>query len=52
MLLEQRSKSTPALTADIFGDWREEVVYRTSKNDALRIYTTTQPYQPPLYTDA
>jgi rhamnogalacturonan endolyase len=44
------SKSTPALTADIFGDWREEVVYRTSKNDALRIYTTTQPTTNRLYT--
>jgi MYXO-CTERM domain-containing protein len=44
------SKSTPALTADIFGDWREEVVYRTSGNDALRIYTTTQPTTNRLYT--
>jgi rhamnogalacturonan endolyase len=44
------SKSTPALTADIFGDWREEVVYRSSKNDALRIYTTTQPTTNRLYT--
>jgi hypothetical protein len=44
------SKSTPCLTADIFGDWREEVVYRTSKNDALRIYTTTNPTTNRLYT--
>ena len=44
------SKSTPALTADIFGDWREEVVYRTTGNDALRIYTTTQPTTNRLYT--
>jgi rhamnogalacturonan endolyase len=44
------SKSTPALTADIFGDWREEVVYRTSGSDALRIYTTTTPTTNRLYT--
>jgi rhamnogalacturonan endolyase len=44
------SKSTPALTADIFGDWREEVVYRTQGNDALRIYTTTTSTTHRLYT--
>jgi hypothetical protein len=44
------SKSTPALTADIFGDWREEVVLRTTGNDALRIYTTTTPTTKRLYT--
>ena len=35
------TKSTPALSGDIFGDWREEVVLRTTDNNALRIYTTT-----------
>ena len=35
------TKSTPALSADILGDWREEVVWRTSDNKALRIYSTT-----------
>ena len=35
------SKSNPALQADLFGDWREEVIWRTSDNDSLRIYTTT-----------
>jgi rhamnogalacturonan endolyase len=44
------SKSDPALTADIFGDWREEVVYRTSGNNALRIYTTTTVTTHRLYT--
>jgi rhamnogalacturonan endolyase len=48
--LEQHTKSTPALTADIFGDWREEVVLRTTGNDALRIYTTTTPTTNRLYT--
>ena len=37
------SKATPALSADLFGDWREEVVFRTSDNKALRIYTTVIP---------
>ncbi|GAA1034528.1 rhamnogalacturonan lyase [Virgisporangium ochraceum] len=37
------TKSTPALQADILGDWREEVIWRTSDNRALRIYSTTEP---------
>ena len=37
------SKSTPALSADLFGDWREEVIFRTADNKELRIYTTTIP---------
>ena len=35
------TKSTPCLSADLFGDWREEVIWRTTNNNALRIYTTT-----------
>src|SRR6185503_17799007 len=35
------TKSTPCLSADILGDWREEVIWRTSDNQNLRIYTTT-----------
>jgi rhamnogalacturonan endolyase len=37
------TKSTPALSADLFGDWREEVMFRTTDNKSLRIYTTTIP---------
>ncbi len=37
------TKSTPALSADLFGDWREEVVLRTTDNKSLRIFTTTVP---------
>lgn len=36
-------KATPALSADVFGDWREEVVWRSADNTSLRIYTTTIP---------
>jgi rhamnogalacturonan endolyase len=35
------SKSNPALSADLLGDWREEVIWRTTDNSALRIFTTT-----------
>jgi hypothetical protein len=35
------TKSTPSLSADILGDWREEVVWPTTDNKALRIYSTT-----------
>ncbi|MEV6796257.1 rhamnogalacturonan lyase [Streptomyces sp. NPDC051320] len=34
------TKATPALSGDILGDWREEVVWATSDNTALRIYST------------
>jgi rhamnogalacturonan endolyase len=37
------SKGTPALSADILGDWREEVIWRAADNASLRIYTTTIP---------
>jgi rhamnogalacturonan endolyase len=37
------TKSTPALSADILGDWREEVIWPTTDNRALRIYSTTDP---------
>ncbi len=36
------SKATPALSADLFGDWREEVVFRTEDNQSLRIYTSRE----------
>jgi rhamnogalacturonan endolyase len=44
------TKATPALSADIFGDWREEVVWRETGNAALRIYTTTIPTESRIYT--
>jgi hypothetical protein len=44
------TKSTPTLTADLLGDWREEIVYRTSDNKALRVYTTTDVTARRIYT--
>jgi hypothetical protein len=35
------TKSTPTLSADLFGDWREEVIWKESNSAALRLYTTT-----------
>nr|WP_081996282.1 rhamnogalacturonan lyase [Croceibacterium mercuriale] len=34
------TKKNPALSADILGDWREELIVRTEDSRALRIYTT------------
>ncbi|MET8907094.1 cellulose binding domain-containing protein [Micromonospora sp. NPDC004551] len=34
------TKATPALSGDILGDWREEVVWRTADSTALRVYST------------
>ncbi|MGM9551065.1 MAG: stalk domain-containing protein [Clostridia bacterium] len=48
------TKSNPCLQADFLGDWREEVIWRTQDNSAIRIYTTTIPTEfsvPPLMTD-
>jgi rhamnogalacturonan endolyase len=37
------TKATPNLSADLFGDWREEVIWRNSNNTELLIFTTTLP---------
>ncbi|AGL17760.1 rhamnogalacturonan lyase [Actinoplanes sp. N902-109] len=39
------TKATPSLSGDLLGDWREEVIWPTSDNTALRIYST------PIATD-
>ncbi len=44
------TKSTPAISADLFGDWREEVVLRTEDNSELRIFTTTIPTEHRIYS--
>lgn len=44
------TKATPVLAGDIFGDWREEVIWRTPDNQHLRIYTTTIPASNRMYT--
>lgn len=37
------TKATPALSADIVGDWREEVLLRSEDSSELRLYTTPYP---------
>ncbi len=44
------TKATPALVADLLGDWREEVIWRELDNTALRIYTTTDVTARRIYT--
>ncbi|MFD0817758.1 rhamnogalacturonan lyase [Micromonospora zhanjiangensis] len=44
------TKSTPSLSADLLGDWREEVVWPTTDNTALRIYSTPNQTGTRLYT--
>lgn len=44
------TKSTPALTADLLGDWREEIVWREVDSSALRLYTTTAVTNRRIYT--
>jgi hypothetical protein len=44
------TKSTPTLTADLLGDWREEAVLRESGNTALRVYTTVAVTKRRIYT--
>ncbi|MBO9203150.1 MULTISPECIES: rhamnogalacturonan lyase family protein [Niastella] len=44
------TKATPCLSGDILGDWREEVILRTSDNSALRIFTTTITASNRIYT--
>ena len=44
------TKANPALSADILGDWREEVIYRTADSKELRIFSTTIPTDFRFYT--
>ena len=44
------SKATPSLSADILGDWREELLLPSKEGDEMRIYTTTIPTTHRMYT--
>ena len=44
------SKANPCLCADILGDWREEVIWRTRDGKELRLFTTTIPTEHRFYT--
>ena len=42
-LSNNTTKATPNLSADILGDWREEVIWRHTDNTKLLIFTTAIP---------
>ncbi len=44
------TKSNPCLSADLFGDWREELICRTKDSKELRIFTTTISTDKKFYT--
>jgi len=44
------TKQNPALSADLLGDWREELVVRSADDRELRIYTTPIPTEERLVT--
>jgi len=44
------TKATPTWSGDLWGDWREEVIFRTRDNQSLRIFTTTIPTNHRLVT--
>jgi rhamnogalacturonan endolyase len=44
------TKSTPCLSADLLGDWREEVIWRNTANTQLMLFTTTAPTTERIYT--
>ena len=49
-ILNNSSKNNPSAQGDILGDWREELVLRTSDNSALHVYTTNYPTNYSLYS--
>lgn len=44
------TKATPNLSADLLGDWREEVIWRSNDNTQLLLFTTTIPTTNRIYT--
>ena len=50
LLKNNGTKSNPCLSADILGDWREELLARTEDGKELRIFSTPLPTDHRLYT--
>ncbi|MDQ0229238.1 rhamnogalacturonan lyase family protein [Metabacillus malikii] len=44
------TKGTPALQADLLGDWREEIIWRTEDSSALRVFMTTAETEHRIFT--
>ena len=50
MATNNGTKGNPCLVADVFGDWREELILRTEDDRAIRIYTNTDITAHKLFT--
>jgi Chitinase A, N-terminal domain. len=48
--LADGTKGDPSLQADLFGDWREEIILKSIDSTELRIFTTTDMTQEKIYT--
>lgn len=48
-LSDNGSKANPSLSADLLGDWREEVIYRSADGKELRLFSTAIPTDYRLY---
>jgi hypothetical protein len=44
------ARNAPPLYGDLFGDWREEVMWESEDHQSFRIYTTTLPTNYNIYT--
>jgi hypothetical protein len=44
------TKGNPSLVADVFGDWREELLLRTTDSSAIRIFLSTEITNHKLYS--
>ncbi len=44
------TKSTPCISGDLLGDWREEVLLRAEDNSELRLYVSTEPTEYRFHT--
>lgn len=49
-LTNNGTKGNPCIVADIFGDFREEIILRTTDSNAIRIYTNTEVCDHKLFT--
>ncbi|WP_251453984.1 rhamnogalacturonan lyase [Microbacterium sp. Marseille-Q6648] len=49
-LTNNSTKGNPGLVADVFGDWREELLVRTTDSSAIRIYLSTDVTDRKMYT--
>jgi len=49
-LTNNGTKGNPSLVADVLGDWREELLVRTTDSSAIRIFTSTEVTKHKLYT--